>query len=823
MKINHSWFAKILKPYLISVVLFISIVYLFKTIETFSFFKTQDATFLTILQSYFNITAVFCLYSLIILPFYLLIAFLNQKTAQILTSILFALLISLEIGLYVYYTKAGVLMGRELVIRPASETWNTIRGSSNVIVSTTLIIIVFVYFIALPFVLKKVKIFNNFRSSIIGIGVVGILSACTFFYQRDKIQITNNYLESKSFYFFSAIKNHSVDEMELAYFLFDEEGNFEKIEKNEKLLREYTALYNKTAEDLDYPMERSASEFPDVLSPYFKKSEKQPNIVIIMVESLGNYLLGEKGEDISFTPFLDSLANSGLYWKNCLTTTPRTFGVLPSVTGSLPHGMKGFQFGLMPNHYSLFTLLKNNNYTTNFFCGGNVNFDNMLDYLAVQDIDHIDNFMPQIGSYKRKKQANWYGLHDQVMFDKSLEYLKTLPPEKPKLNVYLTITTHDPFNLKEDKKLKAIYDAKTENLFLRLNAEQKKRFLPVKDRISGFIYIDDCIRSFIDGYAKLPDFENTIFIITGDHSVGTFKNSFDNHSVPLIIWSPMLKTHKTFPNIVSHFAIAPSIISFLQNNYNIDVPEKLSWCSTELDTASVYNPSEKFLFLSYDRKVNSMVYNQYYFEDKTNWSDRKLYEINENLDLEPIHDSKLMEQMYSKLKTLKYVNNYVYHNDKLIKADSGFDSKYVLIKGYENKNAIVCKTSDIAPSISGASVFDIMPVQKIRGGYDKIKIRFKADLIINDFVYQDKQMFLEFICSGKNYKYVSRENITKYILDDEILCNKKYELFIEKEIDVSDLDQFSVHICVTTDKKDENWEPDKKITISNVKVLIWGK
>jgi hypothetical protein len=668
-----------------------------------------------------------------------------------------------------------------------------------------------------------VKIFNRYLFSITSIIVVILLSGCLFFYQRDNQQITNNYLESKSFYFFSSLINPSIDETEQEYLFFSEERNFGSVEKNENLLKEFIALYNKAAEDIDYPLERPSSAFPDVLSPFFNNSDKLPSIVIIMVESLGTPFLGEKGNNTSFTPFLDSLSSVGLYWKNCLTTTSRTYGVLPSVTGSLPHGMKGFQFGIMPNHHTLFTILKNNNYSTNFFYGGDTTFDNMLDFLTVQNIDHIDNYLPQLKNMKKNKQANWWGAHDNVLFDKSLDYLKTLPTEKAKLNVYLTLTTHDVFNSKEDKNLKTIYEPEAEEIFSRLDKEQKKYFLPSKEILAGFVYVDDCIRNFFHNYAKQPDFENTIFIITGDHSFGNFENNLHYHSVPLIIWSPLLKTHKTFPNIVSHLSIVPSLISFLQNNHNIDVPDKLSWCSVGLDTVSVFNPSEKVLFLSYDRKVDKMVYNQYFFENKTKWYAQRLFEIDENQNLKKIMDKRLIEDCYTKFLTLKYVNNYVYHNNKLI--SSGFTTKepYKIIKVYDNENTIVCTTPDTIPSISGFSKFDIMPVQKMTGKYDKIKIKLQADIIINDFVFQDKQMLLNVICSGDGLNYVFSDHITKYILDDEILCGKKYELSIEKEIDIKELEKFSAHIFISTNKHDRNWEPDKKITISNIRVLIWGK
>ena len=818
---------KILPPYLIIAILFIVSGDIFNTVETFSFCSAQaSASFSTIITSYFNITSVFCLYSFIILLFYLLVGVLNQKLAQILASILFSILILLEIGLFIYSQQTGVLMGKELIIRPISETLVTIRNSSNITIDVILIIVVTTCFIVFPFLLRKVKKFNTLRFLTAGVAIIGILSVCALFYQRDENRTINNYVESKSFHFFSVITSDLTDGSETELyeqgdiFITDEKGR--RIEKNETLLKDYLALYpNRTISDLDYPMERPASEIPDVLSPYFEKTEKPPNIVIVIVESLGSYFMGEKGKNVNFTPFLDSLANVGLYWKNCLSTTPRTFGVVPSVIGSVPHGIKGFQFGIMPKHHSLFSILKNDDYSTNFFHGGDPSFDSMLDFLTIQEPDHIDNFIPQLRSYQKDKQANYWALYDHVLFDENFKYLEKIPLSKPKANVYLTLTTHDAFNIR-DKKLNERYKTKAERIFSKLDLNRKNYFLPIKDIITGFIYIDDCMRDFIHNYSKRPDFENTIFVITGDHSYGIHKNNLAHYSVPLIIWSPLLKTHQNFPNTVSHLAITPSVVSFLQNNYDLNVPEKLSWCSDGLDTSSVFNPSEKVLFLSYERKVNAMVYDQYFFEDKTEWYNQRLHKIDENLDLEQIYDSTLIADIHSKFNVLKYINDYVYHNDKLIQNDNHSDNAYKIIKGYKNEDTIICKTPDTIPSIHGINEFDILPVQKIDGKYNKIKIKLMADIIINDFVYQDQQMNLNFICSGKDYKYASKENITKYIADD-VVCGKKYDLLIEKEIDVQNIEKLSVHVCVTTNDNDSNWKPDKKITISNIRVLIWGK
>lgn len=821
MTIKNNNIIKFFKPYIVSVILFIFGGFLFNTIESILFWQYQDSiSFITILQSYFNITVTICLYSLIVLPIYLLVYFLHEKTAQILLSVLFSILLLLEIGLFMYYKQTDVLMGTELIIRPFLEILLTIRNSSNMALNVLLGLIIFAYFIILPFLSKKIKIFNNLSSIVAGIITIVVFSVCTVFYQKNEDKTINNYLESKSFYFFSSLINYITDKSETNHPIFyEEKENIAQIEKNEAILKEYFGLYpTRTISDSAYPMERPSSEIPDVLSSYFNTAEKQPNIVIIIVESLGSYLMGEKGENVSFTPFLDSLANTGLYWKNCLSTTPRTFGVVPAVIGSVPHGMRGFQFGVMPKHYSLFTLLKDNHYATNFFHGSNSNFDNMLDFLTVQEPDHIDDFQSRMKTFRKNKQANWWGLYDHVLFEESFKYLKTIPNQKAKANVYLTLTTHDPFN-NDNIELKKYYEEKTERIFSKLDIKQEKQFLPIKDIIVPFTYLDDCMRLLINYYSKQPDFENTIFIITGDHSFGIHKNDLAHYSVPLIIWSPLLKIPKTFPSIVSHWAITPSVISFLQNSYNLKVPDNISWCSDGLDTASVFKPSEKHLFLNYERKVNSMVYNQYYFEA----SSKQLYKIDEALDLEAVDDSLLIESMNAKFNTLKYVNNYVYHNNKLIKSNNPSDKDYKIIKSYISQDSIICKTSDTIPSIHGIETFDIMPVEKIKGKYKKIKIKLTANIVINDLMFQDEYMTLNFICLGENYEYISKENISKYIASDNIECNKKYELFIEKEIVVNDLEKCSIHICVRTNEYDYYWKPDKKMTLSNIKVLIQGK
>ncbi|RXM38308.1 hypothetical protein BOQ62_17910, partial [Chryseobacterium sp. CH21] len=51
-------------------------------------------------------------------------------------------------------------------------------------------------------------------------------------------------------------------------------------------------------------------------------------------EGFGHAYTSPKGYIGNFTPFLDSLSQKSLFWENNLSSAGRTFGALPSLTGS---------------------------------------------------------------------------------------------------------------------------------------------------------------------------------------------------------------------------------------------------------------------------------------------------------------------------------------------------------------------------------------------------------------------------------------------------------------------------------------------------------
>ena len=88
--------------------------------------------------------------------------------------------------------------------------------------------------------------------------------------------------------------------------------NLTKIEYDEAKIQEYRNIFPKREViDNQYPLEVK-DNIDNVLGPYFQETKRKPNVVVIIVESLGADLFGINEYGYTFTPFLDSLSKHSL-------------------------------------------------------------------------------------------------------------------------------------------------------------------------------------------------------------------------------------------------------------------------------------------------------------------------------------------------------------------------------------------------------------------------------------------------------------------------------------------------------------------------------
>lgn len=429
--------------------------------------------------------------------------------------------------------------------------------------------------------------------------------------------------------------------------------------------------------DFRYPFAH-LDHSPDVLSSYFDLNpDTMPNLVFIITEGLSREFSGYNSKFPSATPFLDSLADHSLNWLNCMSSSQRTIAVLPSMFGSLPFGKRGFmQSSNSPRFYSLPGIMKENGYEVSFFYGGWTCFDDMCYFLSDMGVDH---YLPEYSSYPKEMQNTW-GLYDEHLFSEALNVVGN-GNASPRFDIYLTLTTHDPFDYPNKNRYTKAYTDKLEQYHQQHNIEQWQY-----EQYASYLYYDDCLRKFFADYRQLPGYENTIFVITGDHCFNGQSAELDKYHVPFVVWSPMLKEPHRFPAMVAHRDLTPSFLAMMKQQYPIHTPEVVSWLNTGLDTASVFEANTFTPQLKNSRKMDNLVYKDYYYDEGNIY---KFAYDNEKLTIIPVKNDDMVDFM----SEYRSMDDYVMRNDALIRLDEDKQQLMVSIDSSQTLNYVLLRTN----------------------------------------------------------------------------------------------------------------------------------
>ena len=419
--------------------------------------------------------------------------------------------------------------------------------------------------------------------------------------------------------------------------------------------------YNSTVE---YPLLKENIQ-EDVLGTYFNLKEEKPNIVFIVVEGLGRDFVGEEAEFGGFTPFIDDLTKQSLYWDNFLSNTGRTYGVIPSLLGSLPFGKTGFMdLEELPNKYTLFSILKNNGYRTALYMGANSSFDHMDTFLRSENIDYILDRSKYESKYNLQPAdaagASW-GYPDKELFKKAMAIYK--PENSPRLDVFMTLTTHEPF-LPPNQEY---YDKKVIEILEKSNTYDS-RIRKIIDKNKGIfgslLYGDEALKDFLNDYKTKPTYSNTIFVITGDHRLIPVpqRNTLSRFHVPFLIYSPLLKSPKKISSVSSHFDVVPTLLAMLSKKYQMTTPKKTAWMGSAIDMHEEFRITKDIPLMRNKNELKDFV-------SKTDfYSDEDVYTIKNNMDIEITN--KEYNNIARLLKNFKGVNAYVTQENKIIPANS---------------------------------------------------------------------------------------------------------------------------------------------------------
>lgn len=387
-----------------------------------------------------------------------------------------------------------------------------------------------------------------------------------------------------------------------------------------------------------HPFEH-AETTPDTLGPLLDlDAAKAPNLVMVVVEGLGRSFSGPGAPLGSFTPFLDELAQKSLYWDNFLATQGRTFAVLPSVLGSLPFGPYGAQ---SMAHDDLLSLLKRQGYSLRYFSGSNLAFDHQGDFLAGSGVQTF--WSEQDFAAPARKLSEW-GYPDGDLMRTVLS--QPMPPA-PSLTLVQTMSMHSPFVLPQPE----LYRQKVEARLDALSIPQAQRapYRKQQDVYASILYTDEALKVFFDQAMHRPEWRNTVFVITGDHRLPEIPMAtrLERYHVPLIVYSPMLRTPKHIKALSSHVDIAPTLLAMLSHRYGWPMPQRVHWMGTGLDTHPQWRNLHTVALKQTKTELSDYVSGAYYLAQD------KLYSLQDGLVATPEENATLAQNLRTEFNALK--------------------------------------------------------------------------------------------------------------------------------------------------------------------------
>ena len=595
---------------------------------------------------------------IILLIPYLLIYVFSKKSASIFFIFSATVLLLLQLALIQYFNKSMVPLGADLFAYSIADIKQTLGASGG---ASILQIGAFIFLIALSllvfiYISKRICIHRHIAFIITTFSIFLLITGFSFPNLSSlKTEYARTFVLNKSDFFISQSYHYFFPEkIETDIYSDSYSGDFGN---DMPQIKDF--IY---ADEAKFPFLHK-DQTPDVLSPFFNKSNEKPNIVIILVEGLGRAFTNEGAALGNFTPFIDSLSKESLYWNNFLSSAGRSFGVLPSVLGSLPFAKNGFnELGEnMPKHLSLISIARHNGYKTAFFYGGDSRFDNMNLFMKKNGADHIfDEFTFPDGFTKLPSQNGFtWGYGDAELFRRYLQ----LQPENdinPELNVLFTVATHSPFLLNNQEKYNQLFEERMDQL--KFSADKKNAYRVYRPQYASILYLDEAVRNFINIYKQRSDFQKTIFIITGDHRMPEIPmlTKIDRYHVPLLIYSRLLKRTASFSSISSHFDITPSLVAFLNNNYAFEKPTLESWIGSGLDTTRAFCNEHQYPLMQTKNDVIDFIQGLSHLNGNTTYS------VTSGMDENSTNDKVTTEQVTDAFNRFKVRNEKLIQGGELI-------------------------------------------------------------------------------------------------------------------------------------------------------------
>lgn len=260
---------------------------------------------------------------------------------------------------------------------------------------------------------------------------------------------------------------------------------------------------------------------------YERQVEPKPNVVIFIMESFAKEYSGAFNQQnnikdfVSYTPFLDSLAGQSLIFDNAFANGRQSIHGMSSVLAGIPSLTDAFTSSPYSNQkiQSIVSVCNDLGYDTSFYHGapnGSMGF---------QGFGNILGFKHYFGKTEYNNDKDFDGIWaiwDEPFFQ---YFAKNIGKKQPFMATMFSASSHDPFKIPQKYKGKF-----------------KKGTLQIHEPVQ---YTDYALKRFFEKASRQPWYQNTIFVITADHTnqvyYPEYQKAVNRSAIPILFFSPNTK------------------------------------------------------------------------------------------------------------------------------------------------------------------------------------------------------------------------------------------------------------------------------------------
>lgn len=305
----------------------------------------------------------------------------------------------------------------------------------------------------------------------------------------------------------------------------------------------------------------SADEAKTIFNPVHMPADSAvftpKNVVILIVESFSRGFIGALNKELNdstykgYTPFTDKLISNSLTYKNSYANGMKSIDGMPSVLSSIPMMIEPFFLtpAALNDMGGIAYYLKKKGYSSAFFHGapnGSMGFEAFARRSGFDDYFGLTEYNDKYPG-NDDFDGSW-AVWDEPFLQFFAEEMTSLP--QPFVASVFTASSHHPFAIPKEY----------------VDTFPEEDNIPLLKCIR---YTDHSLRQFFTTAAKQPWYENTLFVLTSDHSSSTthdkFTTSQEQYASPIIFYAPGDSSLRGFDEqkLAQQIDIMPTVLSYL--------------------------------------------------------------------------------------------------------------------------------------------------------------------------------------------------------------------------------------------------------------------